>query len=275
MANVRSTPRGWQGAVLKVLRAKDYRLTVVENAAITDHYRRLVVEDGGLLAGTPEHPTMWVRLWIPGSRTGHQRGYTVVDPDPGAGRFALEFAMHDGPACAWAAAARPGDTIDATVMGTAFSLPSPPPERFLLVGDPASIPAINSLLDSIGDVPALVYLSHQHDSDRDIPLRTGANTTVRWLPRTDGPDDLVRAVADEASQEPWSQGGLFGWAACDTIATRRLTALFRDRLGLAKDHHKTQAYWMAGRRGTRHTEPIGSGDDTPADAPSATGDPEG
>lgn len=243
-------PRGWQGAVLKVLRAKDYRLTVVENIAVTDHYRRIVVEDGGLLAGTPRHPTMWVRLWIPGDRTGHQRGYTVVDPDPTGGRFGVEFAMHDGLACHWAAAARPGDTIEATVMGSSFTLPVPAPQRYLLVGDPASIPAINSLLDSIGDSPALVFLAQQHESDRDIPLRGGQNTSVRLLPRTDDPADLVRAVAAVADDPDWSGTGLFGWAALDTTTTRRVTALFRDRFRLDKEHHKTQAYWMA-RRGGR------------------------
>lgn len=41
--------------------------------------------DGGMLAATGVHPTMWVRLWFDNAGKPHQRAYTLVDPDPAAG----------------------------------------------------------------------------------------------------------------------------------------------------------------------------------------------
>ena len=54
--------------------------------------------------------------------------------------------LHDGCASDWSRQAEPGDTIDATVQGTGFEVPDPLPPRMLVIGDPASLPAINSLL---------------------------------------------------------------------------------------------------------------------------------
>lgn len=119
--------RGWEGAVLKLMRAKDFEFTVTGVEDVTPHYRRLRLSDGGMLAVTGVHPTMWVRLWFDNAGRPHQRGYTLVDPDPAAGTFALEFALHEGCASDWARAAKPGDTIEATVQGTGFEVPQPSP----------------------------------------------------------------------------------------------------------------------------------------------------
>ena len=64
--------------------------------------------------------------------------------------------MHDGVASRWAQDARPGDTIEATMLGSNFTLPEPAPKGYVIVGDTASLPAINSLLTAIGDSPAQV-----------------------------------------------------------------------------------------------------------------------
>ncbi|MFF7394523.1 siderophore-interacting protein [Streptomyces scabiei] len=148
---------GWEGAVLKLLRGKDFVLTVTGAEQVTEHYRRIHVTDGGMLAVTGVHPTMWVRLWFDAAGKPHQRAYTLVDPDPAAGTFSLEFALHDGHASDWARAAKPGDTIEATVQGTAFSDPDPAPSHLLVIGDPASLPAINSLLTALPSAPATIW----------------------------------------------------------------------------------------------------------------------
>jgi hypothetical protein len=56
--------RGFQGAVLKLLRAADYRLTVTGRRELTPHYLRLSFDGGGLLTDRPLHPTMWIRMWF-------------------------------------------------------------------------------------------------------------------------------------------------------------------------------------------------------------------
>jgi len=53
----------------------------------------------------------------------------------------------------------------------------------VVFGDTASLPAINSLLEAIGEIPARVWLEWQHDSDRSLPVRSGPNTEITWLER--------------------------------------------------------------------------------------------
>ncbi|MFF1697736.1 SIP domain-containing protein [Streptomyces sp. NPDC058257] len=48
------------------------------------------------LALTGVRPPMRVRLWFDQAHgRRHQRAYPLVDPDPAAGTFSLEFALHD------------------------------------------------------------------------------------------------------------------------------------------------------------------------------------
>src|SRR3954464_7326783 len=78
----RMPSRGFQGAVLKLLRAGDYRLTVTGRRELSPHYLRLSFDAGGLLPDRPLHPTMWIRMWFADGDKQHQRGYTLVDPKP-------------------------------------------------------------------------------------------------------------------------------------------------------------------------------------------------
>ena len=56
--------RSWEGVVLKVMGAKDFRLEVTGREEITPDFLRLHVRDGGLLERCGLHPTMWIRLWF-------------------------------------------------------------------------------------------------------------------------------------------------------------------------------------------------------------------
>ncbi|MFD6857226.1 siderophore-interacting protein [Rhodococcus sp. NPDC060090] len=89
---------------------------------ITEHYLRIGFADGGLLAEHPVHRTMWIRMWFPDGDRVHQRGYTLVNIDVDAGTFDVDFPIHDGSAARWALAAKPGETIGATVTGSKFTL---------------------------------------------------------------------------------------------------------------------------------------------------------
>ena len=119
--------RGFAGAVLKLLRAGDYELTVTGRTEVTPHYLRLSFQAGGLLANRSLHPTQWIRMWFTDGEKLHQRGYTLVNPDPANDTVDVEFALHDGVASRWAEQAQPGDTIEATVLGSNFALPEPRP----------------------------------------------------------------------------------------------------------------------------------------------------
>jgi NADPH-dependent ferric siderophore reductase len=231
--------RGFQGAVLKLLRAGDYQLTVTGRHAINPHFVRLSFQAGGMLAERPLHPTMWIRMWFADGEKLHQRGYTLVNPDAEADTVDIEFALHDGIASHWAQNAQPGDAIEVTVLGSNFPLPEPPPAGYVIVGDTASLPAINSLLEAIGDTPARVYLEAAYDDDKQ--LRVARSADVVWVDRKNAGEALVQAVSSSAFDAP----DHFGWVACDNRTTRAVAKMFREDYNIPRKSIKAQAYWVA------------------------------
>lgn len=231
--------RGFSGAVLRLLRAGDYRLTVTGRREISPHYLRLSFRAGGMLTDRPLHPTMWIRMWFADGDQMHQRGYTLVDPSPEADTVAIDFALHDGIASRWAQNAQPGDTIEVTVLGSNFTLPEPPPAGYVIVGDTASLPAINSLLTAIGDAPARVFLEAGHDDDKQLPV--ARNADVAWVDRKNSGEALVQAVTEAA----FDAGDHFGWVACDNRTTRAVAKIFREDYKIPRKSIKAQAYWVA------------------------------
>lgn len=235
----RKPSRGWNGAVLKLLRAGDYQLTLTGRREITPHFLRLSFAAGGMLADRPLHPKMWIRMWFADGEKQHQRGYTLVNPDPQADTVDIDFALHDGIASRWAQNAQPGDTIEVTVLGSNFTLPEPPPAGYVIVGDTASLPAINSLLDAIGDTPARVFLEAGHDDDKELPVARSAG--VVWVDRKNAGEALVQAVSASA----FDAADHFGWVACDNRTTRAVAKVFREEYSIPRKSIKAQAYWVA------------------------------
>ena len=231
--------RGFQGTVLKLLRAGDYQLTVTGRREISPHYLRLSFNAGGMLEGSPLHPTMWIRMWFADGEKLHQRGYTLVDPNPAADTVDIEFALHDGVASNWAQNAEPGDTIEITVLGSNFTLPEPPPAGYVIVGDTASLPAINSLLTAIGDAPARVFLEAGYDDDKQLPVVRSSDVT--WVDRKNEGEALVEAVAAAA----FDASDHFGWVASDNRTTRAVSKVFRENYKIPRKSIKAQAYWVA------------------------------
>ena len=233
--------RGFSGAMVKLWRGGDYELTVTGRAELTPNYLRLHFAGKELLTDRSIHPTMWVRGWFPDGAKSHQRGYTLVNPDPAAGTVDIDFAMHEGLATRWASEAEVGDTLEVTVLGSNFALPEPAPAGYVLVGDAASLPAINSLLSAIGDSPAKVFLEAAHDDDRQLPVAATAGHDVAWVDRKNAGQALVEAVTAAA----FDASDHFGWVACDNRTTRAVAKVFREDYKIPRKAVKAQAYWVA------------------------------
>jgi NADPH-dependent ferric siderophore reductase len=231
--------RGFSGTLVRLWRGGDYELTVTGRTDISPHYLRVHFDSGALLDERPLHPTMWVRGWFPDGEKSHQRGYTLVNADPGAQTVDIDFAIHDGVATRWAQDAAVGDVLEVTVSGSHFQLPTPDPAGYIVVGDTASLPAINSLLGAIGDAPAQVFLEAGHDDDRELPIADGHKVT--WVDRKNAGQALVEAVSASAFQAQ----DHFGWVACDNRTTRAIAKVLREDFAMPRKSIKAQAYWSA------------------------------
>ena len=233
--------RGLSGALVKLWRGGDYELNVTGRTELTPNYLRLHFVGKELLAERAIHPTMWVRGWFPDGAKSHQRGYTLVNADPEAGTVDIDFAMHDGLATRWAQQADVGDVLEVTLLGSNFQVPEPAPAGYVIVGDTASLPAINSLLSAIGDAPARVFLEAAHDDDRDLPVALTSKTELTWIDRKNDGQALIEAVGAAA----FDASDHFGWVACDNRTTRAVAKVFREDYGIPRKATKAQAYWSA------------------------------
>ncbi|MEV6522726.1 ATP-binding cassette domain-containing protein [Longispora sp. NPDC051575] len=232
---------------MRTFGAREVTVTVASVTDVTPHYRRIVFDAPGLFDGQPIEPASWVRLWAPNPDRPdreHQRGYTLLDPDPETGRVTIEFVLHTpaGPASSWAAGARPGDSLRVTRWSSGqFTAPDLAPDGYLLVGDPASIPGINAILAALPpDTPAEVVLEHTHDADRLIPVAAHPNSTVRWVRRGGDPN----ALADAIPERDWSNW--YAWVTGESGSVRRVRARLKE-CGFPRADVKAQAYWMRGR----------------------------
>lgn len=236
--------KGFQGAVLKALGAHHHLATATAVTDLAGGFRRVTFEAPDLLAGREPHPTMWIRMWFPHDGKEAQRAYTLVDPDPAAGTFGIDFALHDvdGPATRWARTVETGDAVEATVFGSRFSVPEVPPKGYLLIGDPAALPAINSILGGLDSgIRVKVWLESGHDTDTEAFVAVTPSTTVTWVPREPGGSALPGLV----EREVFDASGWFAWVSSETKATRAVKSLLRKHYGLGAV--AGQAYWIAGR----------------------------
>lgn len=229
--------------VLALLRAPTYTLTVRAVEDLTAHCRRVHFHAPELLADHQIAPTFWLRLWIPAGDEEYQRAYTVTRVRHDEGTFASDFVAHDSPGLAshWAYTAQPGQTLRATVhTGKLFHLPEPHPSGFLLVGDPASLPAINDILDSLPDhVPAHILLDRHHEDDDQLPVAARENDCLQWTIA----NQTLHAAVDALETD---LAGWHAWIATEATTTRQLRAALQHR-GLAKTSIKARGYWIAGK----------------------------
>ena len=114
----------------------------------------------------------------------------------------------------------------------------------LVIGDPASLPAINSLLSVAPKIPATIWFETSHDSDHDLPLRLDPeHHDLRTVPRKD--DQLVtevKATLPDLIDDPTNT---FVWIACDTATTRALTSYALKDLAIPKTRIHSLGYWRA------------------------------
>ncbi|MFT4148362.1 MAG: siderophore-interacting protein [Micrococcaceae bacterium] len=239
--------RGMSGMLLRSLGARDHEATVVKTESLAPHMLRIHFHSDTIFPDITPHPTAWLRFWFPnpeGSNIEHQRAYTISDANVSTGDFAVDFVLHEpaGPASIWAVSAQTGDTISFTSLGSKdFELPQQMPSGFLLIGDSASLPAINTIIPIVPENTSIeLYLEEHTATDQLIPLAHHPNMNVTWVPR-EGKESLANAL----EARDWSNW--IAWGATESGTFKAIRTRLKKEFGFTKANTHYKAYWIEGR----------------------------
>lgn len=240
-------------------------LTVVSVAVVTPSVRRVTLAcPPGTVAATGPTVSLLVPrvddpaprwpsvardgriVWPAGNHGVSLRSYTARRQDAGAAQVDIDFVLHgDGPAAAWAAAARPGAVLGVAGGG---SLGDSPAGWLLLAGDETALPAIARILESASTATAGLVLAEVAGPEEEQPLVAPPGMTVRWLHRGSIPPEESTLLADAvAILERPAGDDVFAWVAAESAAVRTIRAELRGRWGLTRAQHHAIGYWRRGR----------------------------
>ncbi|HEX5689446.1 MAG TPA: siderophore-interacting protein [Roseiflexaceae bacterium] len=199
------------------------------------HIKLLFPEDG---QNEPDMPQP------DGPRSTRMRTYTPRRFDPAVPELDVEFVLHgDGPASAWAAQAQIGQGLILAGPGPNYQI-DPDADWFLLAGDDAALPAIESILDALpagAHARVLVEVADEHEQR---PLSSAAQLDISWLHRGTQPADAALEQALRAIELPAGNGRVY--VGCEAAAMRRIRKHLLEERGLSPATIVTRGYWKVG-----------------------------
>lgn len=217
----------------------------------------------GLLDEPTPHPSHWYARWreLPETERNVLRTYTPAAIRPESAEIDVDVFVHEppGPASAWAATARPGDSLvitgpDIRAGKTGYGIhytPGPDADRFLLIGDETALPAIGNILDSLAPgARAEVFIELADPADDLVTSRAATNTSVHVIERGDhiGANllEAVRAWGADNGPGPISGVHTYVWIAGETAATTTIRRYIARDLGVSKENIAFLGYWRLG-----------------------------
>lgn len=198
------------------------------------HIKLIFPEDGQHEALMPEPD---------GPRSTRMRTYTPRRFDPAIPELDVEFVLHgDGPAASWAAQAQPGQVLILGGPGPNYQI-DPEADWFLLAGDDAALPAIETILEALPPQARARVLLEVADEHEQRPLSTAAQLEITWLRRGDQAD-MALEEAVRVAQLPAGNGRIY--VGCEAAAMRRIRRHLLQERGLDPAAIVTRGYWKLG-----------------------------
>ena len=181
-----------------------------------------------------------------GPRSTRMRTYTPRRFDPAVPELDVEFVLHgDGPASNWAAQANPGQALILAGPGPSYQI-DPGADWFLLAGDDAALPAIETILDALPAQARVRVLLEVADEHEQRPLSTAAQLDITWLHRAAHAAEVNTALeqAIRTMQLPAGNGRIY--VGCEASAMRRIRTHLLYERGLDPAAIVTRGYWKLG-----------------------------
>ena len=122
----------------------------------------------------------------------------------------------------------------------------PDADWFLLIGDDAALPAIETILEELPADARVRALLEVADEREERPLATAAQLDITWLHRDARPGraDAALEAAVRAIELPAGNGSIY--VGCEAAAMRRIRAHLLGDRGLDPAMMVTRGYWKLG-----------------------------
>jgi NADPH-dependent ferric siderophore reductase len=180
------------------------------------------------------------------------RDYTPRRFDAAANELDIDFVLHgDGPASAWAAAARPGQYLGLGGPRGSFVV-ADDFDCYLLVGDETALPAIGRRLEELPPAAHAVAIVEVADRDEEQRLTSAAEAETIWLHRGSAEPGTTGLLERAVANLRLPRGDIYAWVAGEAGTAKALRRQLLDTHGLRKDWIKAAGYWQHGTAGAGH-----------------------
>ncbi|SFP57640.1 NADPH-dependent ferric siderophore reductase, contains FAD-binding and SIP domains [Geodermatophilus dictyosporus] len=239
--------------------------TVLRTTRVTPHTVRVVLGGDGLAGFAPEHADSYVKLLFPPAGAPYgapfdvddvqarlpreqwpvTRTYTVRAWDADAGELTVDVVLHgdQGVAGPWAAAARPGETLQLFGPGGAYT-PAADAGWHLLAGDETALPAIAAALEALPAGARAEVFVEVDGPEEEQDLTAGPGVRLTWVHRGAAPGVALVAAVCGADLPA---GDVHAFVHGEAGAVRELRRFLRSGLGVPPERMSVSGYWRLGR----------------------------
>ena len=214
------------------------QLTVRAIEDITPRMRRITCSADTMEGFVSLAPDDHIKLFFPGDAGPQMRDFTPRRFDVDAGMLEIDFALHEaGPANAFAAAARPGDTIEiggprgSAVIAGDF-------DWYWLIGDETALPAIGRRLEEATEGTLFrTFVLVEGLKNRQM-IETRATWRANWIFRSEG-----ESLLDAVRRPPLPAGDGLVWLAGEHGLVRGLRHHFVEERNHPEEWVRASSYW--------------------------------
>lgn len=207
-----------------------------------DDHVRLIFPAAG--ASQPMLPTFGAQgASFPEGERPIARDYTPRAFDKQRQTLTLDFVLHgDGQASAWAAQARPGDTIAVAGPRASRILAPHAHDHWLLLGDETALPAIARWLEWIPPTHQVTVRVEIETAAECIPLPAHDGLDLGWVQRrAPAQGCALLAHITALALRPG-----YAWIACESAQMRDLRQHLLTERGWPREHLYAAGYWKRG-----------------------------
>lgn len=242
-------------------------LTVTHKQPVTPHMLRLTLSGDWLqeFAGN-DYAGAYIKLELNAQGHAHisaetvnqdplLRTYSIRRLDTQANEIDVDFVLHgnqleNGIASYWAQNVEIGTNISVRGPGTIKAVDTHA-DWYCFAADMTALPALSTVLEQLRqDAVGFAVIQITSAEDKQ-PLVKPDGLELVWVEsNVTGAEDS--ALINAVKAQPWREGRVSAWAACEFSAMRQMRQFLRNEKDVDKDALYLSSYWKQGRTEDQH-----------------------